>query len=221
MAASSMKRDDRSRQVRENILSVSRDLFIRKGYSATTIRQILSAAGISTGTLYHFFRDKEDILYHLTENHLDETNDLIYSLVSPKPDYILVYTMVIALLLSSVEKYEHVAELYLAMYRSWSICDMICRKSAERNPLNWEKYCRGRSDEWWYARSLAVTGIIQNCIADRMHGVILSLDERLRLILDCAFAFFSIPRGKMAPAIARAGEIMKNNDIVIYGISIS
>jgi AcrR family transcriptional regulator len=138
MAAISMKRDDRSRQVRENILSVSRDLFIRKGYSATTIRQILSAAGISTGTLYHFFRDKEDILYHLTENHLDETNDLIYSLVSPKPDYILVYTMVIALLLSSVEKYEHVAELYLAMYRSWSICDMICRKSAERNPLNWE-----------------------------------------------------------------------------------
>lgn len=216
-----MKRDDKSRQVREIILSVSRDLFIRKGYSATTIRQILSATGLSTGTLYHFFRDKEDILYHLTENHLDETNDLIYSLVRPKPDYILVYTMVIALLLSSVEKYEHVAELYLTMYRSWSICDMICRKSAERNRLNLEKYSRGRSDEWWYSRSLAVTGIIQNCIAERIHGGKLPLEDRLRLILDAAFGFFSIPRGKMAPAIARAGEIMKNNDIVIYGISIS
>lgn len=214
-----MKREDKSRQVRERILGVSRDLFIEQGYSATTIRQILSASGFTTGTVYHFFRDKEDILYHLAENHLEETHELVYSLLPPGPDYILVYALTIALQIASVNKYEHVAETYLSIYRSWHVCDMICRKSAEKNRKHFEKYNRGMDSEWWYARSLAITGIIQNCIAERLYSGKVPADDRLRIILHGAFSLFNIPQGKIDPAIAMANEIVKKNKITIYGIT--
>ncbi|MBW2061849.1 MAG: TetR/AcrR family transcriptional regulator [Deltaproteobacteria bacterium] len=38
------------------------DLFIEKGYSKTTIRDIAAACGVSVGTLYHYIGSKEDIL---------------------------------------------------------------------------------------------------------------------------------------------------------------
>jgi len=215
-----MKREDKSRRIREKILDVSRELFIEQGYGPTTIRRILSATGLTTGSLYHFFRDKEDILFHLAENHLEETDELVQSLIPPKSDPVLSYSLIIALQLSAVDKYERVAEIYLSMYRSWPICDMICRKSAEKNRLHFEKYSRGMSDEWWYSRSIAITGIIQNCIAERLNSSSILMEERLRIILTGAFAYFNIPQGKVSTVIDQCIDIVSNNTITIYGLRI-
>ena len=47
--------------------SVAR-VFVKKGYDRTSVREIVDACGISTGTLYHYVGSKEDILY-LVINH--------------------------------------------------------------------------------------------------------------------------------------------------------
>jgi AcrR family transcriptional regulator len=56
-----MKRSEKSLQLKNDILDVARDLFISQGYQLTTIRQITARMGINPGSLYHFFRNKEDI----------------------------------------------------------------------------------------------------------------------------------------------------------------
>lgn len=48
--------------VRERIIEVAADLFLRQGYGATGIAQILEAAGILRGSLYYYFPTKEDLL---------------------------------------------------------------------------------------------------------------------------------------------------------------
>ncbi len=45
----------------QNILHVARRLFIKQGYTATSIRQIALEAGIGKATIYHHFPDKEAI----------------------------------------------------------------------------------------------------------------------------------------------------------------
>ncbi len=42
-------------------------LFNKNGYAATSIRQICRAIGIREGSLYHYIRGKEDLLYNICE----------------------------------------------------------------------------------------------------------------------------------------------------------
>ena len=48
--------------LRNKIIKISRRLFLEQGYENTTVRQVLKKAGLSTGSLYHFFKNKEEIL---------------------------------------------------------------------------------------------------------------------------------------------------------------
>jgi AcrR family transcriptional regulator len=49
------------------ILEVSRKLFIERGYTAVSIREIAAKTGIAKATIYHHFPDKERILLALLE----------------------------------------------------------------------------------------------------------------------------------------------------------
>lgn len=48
-------------QYRAELLAKSFDLFTSHGYAAITMRQIAIGLGVSTGTLYHYFKNKETI----------------------------------------------------------------------------------------------------------------------------------------------------------------
>ena len=47
---------------RDEIVRIAAQLFARRGFEATTIREIAKAANILSGSLYHHFDTKEDIL---------------------------------------------------------------------------------------------------------------------------------------------------------------
>jgi TetR/AcrR family transcriptional regulator len=50
---------------RDRLLAAATDLFSRKGYSATTTREIVAAAGVTKPVLYYYFRNKEGIYLEL------------------------------------------------------------------------------------------------------------------------------------------------------------
>lgn len=54
-------RERRQKETRADILRVSRDLFLEKGYEATTMEQIAEKADVSAGTLYNYFPSKDEI----------------------------------------------------------------------------------------------------------------------------------------------------------------
>jgi AcrR family transcriptional regulator len=47
---------------RTRILEASLDLFVKKGFAATSVGDIAQAAGVVRATVYNNFEDKEDIL---------------------------------------------------------------------------------------------------------------------------------------------------------------
>ena len=46
---------------RAELLDGAFELFADNGYSATSMRTLAAGLGVSTGTLYHYFGNKEDI----------------------------------------------------------------------------------------------------------------------------------------------------------------
>ncbi|MGB7522106.1 MAG: TetR/AcrR family transcriptional regulator [Spirulinaceae cyanobacterium] len=54
-------------QYRQELLSKCFDLFAEKGYANVTTRQIAKELGVSTGTLYHYFPNKQVLFEQLVE----------------------------------------------------------------------------------------------------------------------------------------------------------
>src|SRR4030042_5965625 len=59
------KSESPNKTVRQRILSCAIDLFTKKGYTATTVREIVGAAGVTKPVLYYYFRNKEGIYLEL------------------------------------------------------------------------------------------------------------------------------------------------------------
>ena len=53
------------RTVRQRLLTGATELFARKGYAATTVREIVQAAGVTKPALYYYFQNKEGIYLEL------------------------------------------------------------------------------------------------------------------------------------------------------------
>ena len=57
---------DRERR-RQAILQAARQVFARKGYEPATLEAVAREAGLAKGTLYLYFRDKEDLYFHTVQ----------------------------------------------------------------------------------------------------------------------------------------------------------
>lgn len=56
---------------RSRIVAAAMQLFWEKGYGSTSIADILGRAGINSGSLYHFFPGKQDLLVAVLETYRD------------------------------------------------------------------------------------------------------------------------------------------------------
>ncbi len=52
-------------------------LFADKGYASASIADIASACGISKALLYHYYRDKEDLLFDISVNYVERLQALV------------------------------------------------------------------------------------------------------------------------------------------------
>ncbi len=57
-------------EVRQKILDAARELFWKNGYEATGIAEILKKAEVGSGSLYWFFRTKEDLLAEVLKEYI-------------------------------------------------------------------------------------------------------------------------------------------------------
>jgi TetR/AcrR family transcriptional regulator, cholesterol catabolism regulator len=71
---------------RGQVLSIASELFARKGFEATSMRDIATAAGLMSGSLYYHFASKEDLyvavmdesiakLFHAVERAIADVDD--------------------------------------------------------------------------------------------------------------------------------------------------
>lgn len=56
---------------RNEILDAAESLFTAKGYSATTIQDILQKVGIAKGTFYYYFQSKEEVMDAIVMRFID------------------------------------------------------------------------------------------------------------------------------------------------------
>ncbi len=88
------------------ILGTAHDLFIKQGYTATSMRQIAEEAGIGKATIYHHFPDKQTIVLELlksTMNRMEEALQLVKAETEPRRRILVAVGVSVKYLLESTD----------------------------------------------------------------------------------------------------------------------
>lgn len=67
------------RETRELLMESGKKEFLEKGYMKASLRKICADAGVTTGALYFFFKDKEDLFGAIAEPPLKELTEILNS----------------------------------------------------------------------------------------------------------------------------------------------
>ncbi len=71
---------------RERILAAAERVFARRGFFAARVSEIAKDAGVADGTIYLYFKSKDDLLISLFENRMRQVNEELRTAVDGAPD---------------------------------------------------------------------------------------------------------------------------------------
>ncbi len=72
-------RQQRSRATWDAILEAAAQLFGEQGYTGTTTNKVAERAGVSIGSLYQYFPNKEALLLALSEQHMEHSGTVLHT----------------------------------------------------------------------------------------------------------------------------------------------
>lgn len=96
---------------RRQILSGAREVFLERGFDAASMGDIARAAGVSKGTLYVYFQNKEDLFAALVTCECSETAERLFVLDRNEPDIEKVLTILGHSFIAAMIRPEHMATL--------------------------------------------------------------------------------------------------------------
>lgn len=216
-----MKRAEKSRDLKNNILNVSRELFITKGYKATTIRHITEKAGITIGSLYHFYRDKEDLFSHIVIDNFREIVQVSDNLLGAEADGILKYAFRFALEMKVIDLSEIVAELYLEAHMSWRIMSSLITLFLPFGRTIFDPYNEHFTDQDYYLRFIAIRGARMNFMIERLHQNMFDYHVKCPFMIETALSLFNVPPNIITPTVRQAMRLINEKDIEMYGYKIA
>jgi TetR/AcrR family fatty acid metabolism transcriptional regulator len=76
---------DRTGDKRERILSAAERIFARHGFFAAKVSDVAKEAGVADGTIYLYFKSKDDLLISLFERRMLELTQALTAAIAGKP----------------------------------------------------------------------------------------------------------------------------------------
>lgn len=98
-------RQQRSIEKRNKIIEAGYQLFCEKGYHNTNTAEIARVAGVSTGIVYSYFKDKKDIFLCVIEVYTNNITAPIYELISKLEKPIDLYAVIKACITKLIESH--------------------------------------------------------------------------------------------------------------------
>lgn len=203
-------RKNNSDTARNNIIKISRKLFLEQGYENTTVRQVLKKARLSTGSLYHFFKNKEELLLFSLKDALLEISSLTDSIAAKHQEPLLRYALGVALGISEIFKYKHLFNFYNAIYKIESAENFMISLKVSRMKNLLKELNLHFSDTEIHSRMLAIHGATRALMLAKINNKLsANLEDIYSLIIKIALSEFNIPRNKIDNVIRLTTQIIQ------------
>jgi TetR/AcrR family transcriptional regulator len=111
-----IRKDELDAGARERLLAAALNLFNQNGYAATSVRELVAAAGVTKPVLYYYFGNKEGIYLELMQNCYGTFESLVAEISLAGSAQASIIQFCCALFDISVERLELVRLIYAIYY---------------------------------------------------------------------------------------------------------
>lgn len=194
-------RSAKAEAIRKTALGAAAKLFLEKGYSEATVKEIADKAGISVGALSRMFGTKEQILCDLVnyvlEGQFVRTAELLKGITEDK---ILFYAAETTLQLHMAESGEAIRDLYAAAYSMPKTSEIIQRTVTDKLEVIFRECLPDLKTKDFYKLEIASGGIIRGFMSIPCN-MWFTTDQKVASFLETALLIYRVPDEKIREAI--------------------
>lgn len=191
---------------RQRILAVCVQMFVERGFRATTMMDIIREADVSSGTFQNLFRTKDGVLMELIGVMFRKQFEMARHFADAGQDPVCVYAAETALQFAITELNENLREIYVEAYTRPKLAEAIYRHTSGElsrifGPFNptW-----GESD--FYEAEIGSAGMMRAFMAKPCDPYF-TLTRKTERFLDMALRTYRVPEDTIAQALGLVHSI--------------
>lgn len=201
---------------KKRILTVCVQMFIERGYKATTMLDIIREADVSSGTFQNIFRTKDGVLFSLTEFMFSNQFSIARTIAKTNPDPVFVYATETAIQLALAELNENLREIYIEAYTQPKLTEYINQRTSTELAKIFGPYNSTWAESDFYETEIGSSGVMRSFMAhrcDKYFTLLKKTEKFLRMTLD----EYHVPIKKQDEIIAavRAIDIVDTANMVM------
>lgn len=191
-----MKRQEHKLTVRTKILKVARRLLLEQGYNKTTIRQIVKECDIKIGTVYHYFKNKEEIFLNVVLSLVDRVAVIVDDSIDEN-DVALRMAKEFKMHIDIILDDEKSRELYLVAYQSPTISELILKKRVERLKVLFSRQDQRFRRPEYISSSLYFKGILQAIAVERHNSTKEEMEKYIPIIIKDVLGIYKFSESEI------------------------
>lgn len=188
-------------EMKTKVLYVAAKLFLEKGYTETSLKEISSIANINIGSLINIFKNKENILCELVEYVIDgqfkATDNFLKDVTDDK---ILFYVAETTLQLHMAESNEYVRDLYAAAYSMPNTMALIQQKITGKHEEIFKEQLPDLETKDFFELEIASGGIIRSFMTTSC-DMYFTMERKVRRFIETTLLLYRVPNEKINEAI--------------------
>ncbi len=198
---SKTKLEKHHEELKNAILNVAAESFLKQGYTATTIKSITSKVGISTGSFNNIFQTKEDVLCELVRFVIEKQFGVSAKLVADKTDdKMLFYAVETVLQLYIVEMDENLRDVYCSAYSLPKPSAILQQTITGKLQDIFGAHLPGLDTKDFYKLEIASGGIMRGFMTIPC-DMWFTMEQKVASFLETTFLIYRVPDEKINAAI--------------------
>jgi len=142
-----MASEKKSEATRQRIHAVTAELFHRKGYLSTSMRDIAAAAGMKSGSLYYYYESKEALLAAILNEGIDETIAALKAALAELPHGSSVRSRFKAAMVTAMRRIANSGDMAVASSRTLELLREADYAEQARHRQAYNRFWRDLLDE--------------------------------------------------------------------------
>lgn len=193
-------------ELHSKVLYAAVKLFLEKGYSQSSVREIARTAAVNVSTMTREFGSKENILRELVTYVLEGQFETTAKLLSGvTEDKILFYAAETTLQLYMAESSEYIRDLYSAAYSLPHTSDVIQHTITAKLETIFKEHLPQLETKDFYELEIASGGIMRSFMA-RPCDMYFTMDRKVARFLETTFLLYRVPDEKIREAVEFVGQ---------------
>ncbi|MCL1803202.1 MAG: TetR/AcrR family transcriptional regulator [Eubacteriaceae bacterium] len=202
---------DKMNKTRQLILDVSKQIFLDKGYSATTFQMIADEANISKTSINYYYARKQDISNEILSNYIKKCREFIIE--NGNFDDLMAFLLMVIIFYKAILASQNSRDFYL---------DLIRRNNAYSSPhADFQSFYLSIiynlnldiSPDELALKKISIYGATNELALNFLtEQLVLEEDQFISTILQCTLSILKSSEVLIAPSIASSLEIYENFD---------